>query len=116
MLCLGFICTLFALHACNVKRAAYRNQTTHMKIAECYLYLRVLALALLPWYSSHHILRHYALVHPNPYALLWILPESKGFNTLLAAAMVHPYLGVLAVTYPLSWTQALFMGIHSTAR
>lgn len=104
MLCLGFLCTLFALHIYNVKRdPAYRKQTTHQKIEQCYHYLHICARALNLFYSSHHVLKHFSLVHPIPYALLWIIPETRGFNMVLACSMMHPYLGlVMACTYPLT--------------
>jgi len=42
-------------------------------------------------------------VHPIPYALLWLVPETRGFNMVLACSMMHPYLGLaIACTYPLT--------------
>ena len=103
MLCLGFMCTLFALHIFKLKSPTYRKLTTHQKINECYLYLHISARAISLFYSSHHVLKHFSLVHPNPYALLWVIPETRGFSTILASSMVHPYLGlVIACTYPLT--------------
>lgn len=104
MLCLGFMCMLFVSHIYNVKRdPSYRKQTTHQKINQCYYYLHTCARALTLFYSNHHVLKHFAIVHPNPYALLWVIPETRGFNVILASSMMHTYLGlVIACTYPLT--------------
>jgi hypothetical protein len=62
---------------------------------------------LLPLYSSHHILQQYSIVHPRPYLLLWMIPESIGFNIILTALLIHPYLGLaIACGYPLTVPQA----------
>lgn len=103
MLCLGFTCMLFVLHIFKLRSPTYRRQTTHQKINQCYLYLHICARALTLFYSSHHILKHFALVHPTPNVLLWVVPETRGFNMVLASSMVHPHLGlVVACTYPLT--------------
>jgi hypothetical protein len=99
---------LFASHAYKLRSPNYRKQTTHKKINECYLYLHISARALSLFYSSHHILKHFALVHPNPYALLWLIPETSGFNIILALCMVHPYLGLLvACTYDMTLLESI---------
>lgn len=110
MLCLGFLCLLFVSHVYKLKSPTYRKQNTHQKIKQCYRYLHICARALTCIYSSHHVLKHFSLVQPVPYALLWIIPESKGFNCILALSMVHPYLGLLtACGYPLTIIQAAFI-------
>ena len=111
MLCLGFICMLFGLHIYNVKRdPAYRKLNTHQQINLCYRSLHIFARALNLFYSSHHILKHFSVVHPNPYALLWIIPETRGFSTVLACCMVHPYLGLLvACTYDMNIIQSILV-------
>lgn len=106
MLCLGFLCLLFVLHVYNLRYPTYRKQNTHQKIEQCYRYLHTCAQALTYLYSSHHVLKHFSLVQPNPYALLWFIPETKGFNMVLASSMIHPYLGLVACTYPLTPLQA----------
>ena len=103
MLCLGFMCMLFVSHIYKLRSPTYRRQTTHQKINQCYHYLRICARALNLLYSSHHVLKHFSLVQPTPYALLWILPETRGFNIILSSSMIHPYLGLaIACTYPLT--------------
>lgn len=103
MLCLGFICMLFGLHVYKLRSTDYRKLNTHQKINQCYHYLHIYARALNLLYSSHHILKHFSVVHPNPYALLWLIPETRGFNIILSCSMIHPYLGlVVACTYPLT--------------
>ena len=48
------------------------------------------------------------IYHPNPYALLWIIPETRGFSTLLSS-MIHAYLGlVVACTYDMSLLHCIF--------
>lgn len=110
------MCMLFASHAYKLRSPTYRKLTTHQKINECYLYLHISARALSLFYSSHHVLKHFALVHPNPYALLWIVPETRGFNTVLALCIVHPYIGlVIACGYPLTLLESiLVVGIATT--
>lgn len=108
MLCLGFICMLFGLHACNLRSPDYRKHNRHEQIDLCYQSLHLFARALNILYSSHHILKHYAIVHPNPYALLWIIPETRGFSSVLSCSMIHPYLGlVVACTYDMSPLQSI---------
>ena len=101
---------LFASHAYKLRSPNYRKQTTHQKINECYLYLHICARALTLVHSSHHVLKHFSLVHPMPYALLWIIPETRGFNMVLASSMMHPYLGlVIACTYPLTLLESILV-------
>ena len=102
---------LFGLHIYNVKQdPAYRKLNTHQKIDQCYQYLHIFARALNIFYSSHHILKHFSVVHPNPYVLLWIIPETRGFSTVLSFSMIHPYAGlVVACTCPLTIIQAAFI-------
>ena len=108
MLCLGFICMLFGSHACNLRYSNYRQLSTQEKIEQCYKYLHILARVLNLFYSSQHILKHFSVVHPNPYALLWLLPETKGFSTLLSCSMIHPYLGLaVACTYDISILESI---------
>lgn len=109
MLCLGFICTLFALHVFKLRYTKYRQLNRHRQIDECYRSLHLCTLVLLPFYTSHHVLKHFAIVHPTPYSLLWILPESKGFNIVLAATMIHPYLAILACTLHINFMQATIL-------
>ena len=108
MLCLGFICTLFVLHVFHLRSTDYRKLSTHQQIKTCYKHLKVIAHALMFFYSNHTVLRHYGFVHPNPYLLLWLVPETKGFNCVLACSTIHPYLGlVVAATHPLSLLEAI---------
>lgn len=108
MLCLGFICMLFGLHAYSVKRnASYRQLTSHEKIDTCFQHMYITTRMLNFVFSSHHILKHFAIVHPRPYLLLWIIPETIGFSTILSFSMIHPYLGIIiGCTYPLHWLEA----------
>lgn len=117
MLCLGFLCLLFVSHVYKLKSPTYRKQNTHQKIKQCYRYLHICARALTCIYSSHHVLKHFSLVQPVPYALLWIIPESKGFNCILALSMVHPYLGLLtACTHDITTLESiLVLGIIKQA-
>lgn len=99
---------LFGLHVFNLRSTDYRRQTTHQQINLCYQYLHICTRALNLLYSSHHILKHFSVVHPNPYALLWLIPETRGFNTVLSCIMIHPYLGlVIACTYDMSPLQSI---------
>lgn len=108
MLCLGFICMLFGLHAFNLRSPDYRKLSRHEQIDLCYQSLHICARALNLLYSSHHILKHFSVVHPNPYALLWLLPETRGFSTVLSCSMIHPYLGlVIACTYDISILESI---------
>ena len=107
MLCLGFICMLFGLHVYKLRSPDYRKLDRHEQIDMCYDYLHLFARALNLFYSSHHILKHYAIVHPNPYALLWLIPETKGFSIILSCIMIHPYLGMVACTYDMSPLQSI---------
>ena len=121
MLCLGFICMLFGLHACKLRSPDYRKLSRHTQIDQCYYYLHIIARTLNLFYSSQHILKHYAVVHPIPYLLLWVIPESKGFSTVLSFSMIHPYLGLaVACGYPLSWLEAFIVlwrgSLYSLAR
>ena len=101
---------LFVLHICKLRSPGYRSQTTHQKIEQCYRYLHICVRALTCIYSSHHILKHFAIVHPNPYALLWIIPQTRGFSTVLSFSMIHSYLGLfVACGYPLTIIQAAFI-------
>lgn len=108
MLCLGFICMLFGLHAFNLRSTDYRKLERHEQIDLCYQSLHICARALNLLYSSHHILKHFSVVHPNPYALLWLIPETRGFSSVLSCSMIHPYLGVvIACTYDISVMESI---------
>ena len=114
MLCLGFICMLFGSHVYNLRSNDYRKLERHEQIVQCYRYLHICARALNLLYSSHHILKHFSVVHPNPYALLWIIPETRGFSTILSCSMIHPYLGlVVACTYDMSLLHCFFLTIYT---
>ena len=103
---------LFGSHAFNLRSRDYRKLNTHQKIDQCYRYLHIFARALNLFYSSHHILKHFSVVHPNPYALLWIIPETRGFSTVLACCMVHPYFGLaVACTYDMTIIEGILVFI-----
>ena len=103
------MCTLFILHACNLKSKKYRSRTTHEKIQICYDTVHSFVPILYAIYSPHHILKHLAVLHPtHPTILLWIVPETTGFNCILAAhALLHEHIAIaLACMTPLYYTQA----------
>lgn len=109
MLCLGFMCTLFILHACNLRSKKYRSRTTHEKIQICYATIHLYAPVLIAIYSPHHILKHLAVINPKqPAILLWLVPETPGFNCILVAhVFTHDYIALaLACTTPLYYAQA----------
>ena len=113
MLCLGFAFVLFALHALKIKQnpSGYRRLTSHQKINICFSTLHTFALLLLIFYSPHHILKHLAIIQPKKNnALLWIIPESTGFNLILACQMVSPTLALLvSISYPLSFLESFIV-------
>ena len=109
MLCLGFLCTLFILHVFNLRSKNYRSRTTQEKIQICYDTIHLFVPTLYLIYSPHHVLKHLAVLNPqHPATLLWIVPETLGFNCILAAHIfTHDYIAiVLACTTPLYYAQA----------
>lgn len=110
MLCLGFALLLFVLHALKVKYyPVYREKTTHEKIDLCYFYLRTFALLLFPM-SPHYVSKHLAVVDPSVLLLLWVIPETVGFNVVLTCMSVNGVFGILvASTYPLSALEACLL-------
>ena len=105
---------LFGSHVYNLRSNDYRKLSRHEQIVQCYRYLHICARALNLLYSSHHILKHFSVVHPNPYALLWIIPETRGFSSVLSCSMIHPYLGlVVACTYDMSLLHCFFLTIYT---
>lgn len=113
MLCLGFVFLLFALHALKTKQnsSEYRILKTHQKVQHCLSILHICAVPLLIFFSPHYILKHLAVLQPKKSdILLWLLPESHGFNMLLACKMVSPELAVLtSMTYPLTLSETFIL-------
>lgn len=107
MLCLGFVLLLFVFHALKVKYyPVYREKTTHEKIGLCYFYLHIFALLLFPL-SPHYVSKHLAVVDPSALLLLWVIPETVGFNAVLTCMGINGVFGtVVACTYPLSVLEA----------
>ena len=108
MLCLGFLFSLFILHVFNLRSKKYRNRTTHEKIDICYDTIHSFVPILLALYSPHHILKHLAILRPrHPSILLWIIPETIGFNCVLPCFFMHEYIALaMACTTPLYYAQA----------
>lgn len=109
MLCLGFMCTLLILHVFNLRSKTYRSRSTHEKIEICYETIHAFVPLLLALYSPHHVLKHLAVIQPrHPSILLWVVPETLGFNCVLACFFVHRHIAIaLACTTPLYYAQAL---------